>query len=120
MVPQFIKRYAMYLLRWQASTFILAPVIAIAVCMVPWGSAALANLIGGLIFFWVDKLIFRKKKLRPQWEIVEKETCSDCGAVGVSYRITEYKKYDRTEDKKPQYRCWNCAQIKLKIILDNE
>jgi hypothetical protein len=57
-----IKKYALYLLRWQLSTPILA------VCLIflgglgeLWATIA-ANLIGGLIFFWVDKWIFRSDK----------------------------------------------------------
>jgi hypothetical protein len=53
------KQYALYLLRWQASTFILAPVIAL-LKINPVGQAVIANLIGGLVFFWIDRLIFRK------------------------------------------------------------
>ena len=57
-----IKKYILYLLRWQLSTPILA------ICCCGFGSfgvlsaTVLANLIGGLIFFWVDKLIFRGLK----------------------------------------------------------
>lgn len=56
------KQYALYLLRWQLSTPILA------VCLVWLGglgelpATIIANLIGGLIFFWVDKLIFRSNR----------------------------------------------------------
>lgn len=59
-----MKRYLLYLLRWQAST----PVLAVSI----WGlayfgigtllSSVISNLLGGLIFFWVDRLIFRKNK----------------------------------------------------------
>ena len=51
-----------YLLRWQASTPILSLVIYLTIDK--WGNLAstiLANLIGGLIFYKVDKLIFKKK-----------------------------------------------------------
>lgn len=53
-----VKKYLLYLLRWQLSTPILA------VCLVWLGglgelwATIIANLIGGLIFFWVDNLIF--------------------------------------------------------------
>jgi hypothetical protein len=59
-----LKRYLLYLLRWQASTPILVGSI--------WGlsclgvgtlfSSVISNLIGGLIFFWIDRLIFIKDK----------------------------------------------------------
>jgi len=62
-----ISQLVLYLFRWQLSTFILAPVIAIIKKSPNWFGGAddwlaafVANLIGGLIFFWVDKyLIFK-------------------------------------------------------------
>ena len=49
----------LYLLRWQLSTPILAIVMARgAHKSVDWKGAMLANLVGGLIFFWVDRVIF--------------------------------------------------------------
>ena len=57
-----LKRYGLYLLRWQLSTPILA------ICLIWLGglgeipATIIANLVGGLIFFWVDKWIFKEKK----------------------------------------------------------
>ena len=47
-----------YLLRWQLSTLVLAPVI----WMVghPVAAAVVGNLIGGLLFYQVDRWIFEK------------------------------------------------------------
>ena len=62
------KQYILYLLRWQLSSVILAPVIgimkhtSIVGNVSDWVSAIVANLIGGLIFFWVDRLIFKERK----------------------------------------------------------
>lgn len=53
-------KYILYLLRWQASTPILAVVVGYFAYLGEWYAAAIANLIGGLIFFWVDRLIFRR------------------------------------------------------------
>jgi hypothetical protein len=59
-----IKQYFLYLVRWQLST----PILAIVISLFPgtggtqWIPSIVANLIGGLIFFWVDKLIFKEKK----------------------------------------------------------
>lgn len=56
-------KFLLYLLRWQLSTPILA------VCVVwlnRYGttvSTVVANLIGGCIFFWVDRLIFKNKDI---------------------------------------------------------
>jgi hypothetical protein len=56
-----LRKFFLYLLRWQLSTPILA------VCVVwlnQYGttvSTVVANLIGGCIFFWVDRLIFKPR-----------------------------------------------------------
>ena len=67
-----LKQYLVYLVRWQMSTPILAPVVAafkhspkILGTGEDWLAAAVANLIGGLIFFWVDRWIFRQQN-QPQ------------------------------------------------------
>ncbi len=57
------KRLWLYLLRWQLSTPILAVVIAYTYDKLgSVGGTILANFIGGLIFFNVDKCIFGKRK----------------------------------------------------------
>lgn len=61
-----MKKFFLYLVRWQLSSPILA------VCMVWMGgwnvalATIVANLIGGCIFFWVDKWIFGDKKVNRQ------------------------------------------------------
>lgn len=56
-----MKKFFLYLVRWQLSSPILA------VCMVWMGgwnvavATIVANLIGGCIFFWVDRWIFKDK-----------------------------------------------------------
>ncbi|MDD1673656.1 MAG: hypothetical protein LUP99_04520 [Methanomicrobiales archaeon] len=50
-------RYGLYLLRWQASTPILVGVVILLAATGQIVSAIMANLIGGLIFFWVDQFI---------------------------------------------------------------
>lgn len=57
-----MKKLSLYLLRWQLSTPILAAVISLTASdMGNLQSTIIANLIGGLIFFNIDKLIFKKK-----------------------------------------------------------
>lgn len=56
-----MKRFVLYLLRWQASTLILAPCIAWLAPLGPIASAAIANLIGGIIFYFVDRRIFKER-----------------------------------------------------------
>ena len=54
-----IKKYLLYLLRWQFST----PILALILYLLHTNEiieTIVANLIGGLIFYWVDKKIFKK------------------------------------------------------------
>ena len=55
-----MKKYALYLLRWQLSTPILAICLIWLAGLGELWATIVANLIGGLIFFWVDKWIFKK------------------------------------------------------------
>ena len=59
---EIIKKYILYLFRWQMSS----PLLAICLIWLPnlgpiWGSIV-ANFVGGLIFFWVDRAIFLRKR----------------------------------------------------------
>ena len=110
------KKYILYLIRWQLSTPILAIVLNLLSNMNAWVATIIANLIGGLIFFWVDKIIFKKKSDLPLWEIKENIKCHDCNKEGKGYRIVMWGNYDRSEDKKPQYRCKKCSLKKMQII----
>jgi len=56
-----MKKFILYLIRWQLSTIILAPCIH----YLPFDTLTktiIANLIGGCIFFWIDKFIFKEEK----------------------------------------------------------
>lgn len=61
-----IKQFLLYLLRWQLSTPILA------ICLIWLGglgeipATIIANFIGGVTFFGVDKLIFKEEKCRDK------------------------------------------------------
>ena len=111
-----LKKYSLYLIRWQLSTPILAVVVAYFAYLGEWAAAAIANLIGGLFFFWVDRIIFRTLARDPLWEIKENETCADCGKKGTCYRVVEWLGYNRRKDKNPEYRCEVCREEKLKLI----
>lgn len=53
------KRYILYLLRWQLST----PILALVLYLLHINEileTIIANLIGGMIFYWIDKKIFKK------------------------------------------------------------
>jgi hypothetical protein len=110
-----LKKYLLYLLRWQLSTPILALcVIGFATLGATWATV-LANLIGGVIFFWVDRWIFNRTGiLRGElWEVQSDIPCADCGRiVDRGYRLVKTRGYDRTDDRRPQFRCHECSRQK--------
>ena len=106
------KRYGLYLLRWQASTPILAGVMIILASSGYLVATIVANLIGGLIFFWVDQFIFTSRALAAQWEVKENITCVDCGKLARGYRLVRSGDYDRTHDREPGFRCEECSRKK--------
>ena len=98
-----IKRYLLYLVRWQLSTLILAPcMMLISSIGVIWATI-LANLIGGLIFFWVDRFIFYDKTII--WDVKDNNICPVCSKVGRGYRLVKAKDYDKRYDSSPVYLC---------------
>jgi hypothetical protein len=112
------KRYLLYLLRWQASTPILAGVGMLLISVGPLVAAVVANLIGGLIFFWVDQFIFTSRSLSAQWEVKENIMCVDCGKLARGYRLVKTDNYDKTEDPAPQFRCETCSLEKAQKLRD--
>ena len=60
-----MKRFLLYLLRWQLSTPILAVCLILFAALGTTTATILSNLIGGVIFFWVDRWIFKLKKSTP-------------------------------------------------------
>jgi DNA-directed RNA polymerase subunit RPC12/RpoP len=72
-----------------------------------------ANLIGGLIFFWIDRCIFTAKDMRiPVWSIMTSVRCADCGREGRGYRLVKSATYDRAGEAQPEYRCEACSVCK--------
>ncbi|VVB84121.1 Uncharacterised protein [uncultured archaeon] len=110
------KRYFIYLVRWQLSTPILALVLVWLSAWNKWTATIIANLIGGLIFFWIDRMIFSSKKLSSQWEVKENIKCSDCGKIARGYRLVKSSNYDKTEDKAPKFRCEECSKRKTEEL----
>ena len=109
-------RYGLYLIRWQLSTPILAGAGIIFFSMGQVASAVIANLIGGLIFYWVDKFIFTSRALAAQWEVKENIRCVDCGKIARGYRLVKTGTYDRVEDARPEFRCEECSIRKSKEL----
>jgi hypothetical protein len=115
-----LKRFVLYLARWQAST----PVLWLVVNQLGAGLDAtiVANLIGGAIFFWVDKFIFRNR-VRVEWEVEPAGVCSDCGEPGRVRRLvvapsgSSRSEYDRRLDAQPEFRCTSCSATKLTQLM---
>jgi len=106
----------MYLLRWQLSTPLLAwCVIVFAFLGATWATV-IANFIGGLIFFWIDKFIFQSERFDASWQVKEKVECSDCKKITRGYRLVKSKNYDKSHDKHPKYRCEQCSETKSKEL----
>lgn len=115
-----MTKFMLYLIRWQLSTPILAPIVAyfkhssaVFGTREDWLGAAVANLIGGCIFFWVDKFIF-KSKIVEQWEIIKRGKCFDCKKTAFVRRLVFAPGgYNKTNDTNPEYRCKSCSEKKL-------
>lgn len=60
MNKKFIISYVLYIIRWLCSTPILALVLYLLHTN-QFLETIIANLIGGLIFFWIDKMIFKER-----------------------------------------------------------
>ena len=111
-----IKRYGLYLIRWQLSTPLLAGVLYLLAGLGALTATIIANLIGGLIFFWVDRFIFTSEALATQWEVREEVRCVDCGTVARGYRLVRAKDYDRSGDPAPEFRCEECSKKKAEEL----
>lgn len=111
-----LKQYFLYLIRWQLSTPILAVVLIVMSAYDKWTATIVANLIGGLMFFWIDKLIFATRIIEPLWEIKENINCADCGKACKGFRLVKTPNYDRITDKNPEFRCEECSKKKLEDL----
>lgn len=110
-----IKKYVLYLIRWQLSTPILAMCIIFFVSLGSVWATIIANLIGGLVFFWVDRYIFLSTTT-PLWEIQHDITCDKCGAQHVrGYRLVTSRNYDRRNAHKV-FLCEACSQQKAEQL----
>ncbi|HOE19142.1 MAG TPA: hypothetical protein PLX02_15255 [Syntrophorhabdaceae bacterium] len=111
-----LKRYGLYLFRWQLSTPILAGVLHILSSVDKVTATVIANFVGGLIFFWVDKFIFTSQHLSVEWDVRDIVVCVDCGREARGYRIIRARGYDRTRDAHPEFRCEECSIKKTREL----
>lgn len=102
-----MKRFILYLIRWQLSTPILWLVVRQLGASIQ--STIIANLIGGAIFFWVDRFIFTSQALEV-WHIKE-GTCDCCGQQSHLWRLVKTSGYDRSKAK-PVFLCFKCSKEK--------
>jgi len=56
-----MKRFILYVLRWECSTPVLWVVMELMTNWPAWKVAIIANFMGACIFFKLDKWIFKKK-----------------------------------------------------------
>jgi DNA-directed RNA polymerase subunit RPC12/RpoP len=107
-----LKRFILYLCRWQLSTPILWPVVNWLGAGV--ASVVVANLIGGAIFFWVDKFIFTSPMLEV-WHYQPHGKCQGCGKKAELWRLVKAKDYDKTKAH-PVFLCAECSYKKLEEL----
>jgi len=112
-----LRRYVLYLGRWQLSTPILAPIMALMASHALL-AAVVANFIGGLIFFWVDRFIFTSSAIETVWYYKDNVRCADCGQLVEGRRLVKALSYDRSDDPNPQFRCLVCSNKKLAQMRD--
>jgi len=102
-----MRRFILYLFRWQLST----PILWLVVRKMGTGlwATVLANLIGGAIFFWVDRFIFTSKSVEI-WHIKEGR-CDNCGVSSHLWRLVKTQGYDKSSAK-PVFLCMKCSKEK--------
>lgn len=106
-----MKRFLLYLFRWQLSTPILYFVVKnMGVGIWP---TIIANLLGGSIFFWIDKFIFTSAAIE-MWHIKEGE-CDTCKKKGSLWRLVLAPGYDR-RNSNPKFLCMECSKKKTNLL----
>ncbi|MBU0634071.1 MAG: hypothetical protein KKB82_08765 [Candidatus Omnitrophica bacterium] len=102
------RRFGLYLARWQLSTPILWLVIRNLGAGL--GSTVVANLIGGAIFFWVDRFIFTSRAVEV-WQFKDKGRCDACGKEESLWRLVKASNYDKSSSR-PHFLCMQCSKNK--------
>ncbi|MCX7927796.1 MAG: hypothetical protein N2606_06660 [Candidatus Omnitrophica bacterium] len=107
-----VRRFILYLVRWQLST----PILWLVVRNLGTGiwSTVIANLIGGVIFFWVDRFIFTSYAIEV-WQFKDKGTCDACGKEESLWRLVYAPSYDR-RNAVPVFLCMDCSKAKTDAL----
>ena len=110
--PLDMRKFTLYLIRWQLST----PILWLVVKNLGVGiwSTVIANLIGGSIFFWVDKFIFTSKAVE-MWHFKEKGRCDNCGKEASLWRLVLAPRYDKRQSK-PKFFCKECSKKRTREL----
>ena len=110
-----VKKFFLYVFRWQLST----PILWLVVHKLGVGLSAtvIANLIGAGIFFWVDIFTFGARKNKKSgdielWHLKEDGSCASCGKKDSLWRLVKTANYDRSSSK-AVFLCPDCSQEKL-------
>lgn len=111
-----MKRLFFYMLRWQGST----PVLAIVIWLLSlygitnsWTTAFIANIVGSLIFYSVDKYIFKSSHFEI-WNTRE-GVCNKCGKEDILWRLVKAPKYDKMNSE-PVFLCMECSKEKTEEL----
>jgi hypothetical protein len=107
-----MNKFILYLIRWQLSTPILWLVVKQMGTSL-WATV-LANLIGGMIFYWVDKFIFTSEAIEL-WHLKEGE-CDKCKSKGHLWRLALAPKYDKRKEANPIFLCMKCSKEKTNTL----
>ncbi len=102
------RKFLLYLFRWQLSTPILWLVVRNLGAGI-WATVT-ANLIGGSIFFWVDRFIFTSYAVEV-WQFKDKGKCDNCGKEESLWRLVRTPNYDR-RNTTPVFLCMKCSKAK--------
>ena len=106
-----MQRFILYLIRWQLSTPILWLVVRHMGASLY--ATVIANLIGGAIFFWVDRFIFTSKAIEI-WHIKEGK-CDKCGVSSHLWRLVKTVNYDKSASQ-PVFLCLKCSKEKTDAL----
>lgn len=107
-----MRRFILYLFRWQLST----PILWLVVRNLGAGlwATVIANLIGGVIFFWVDKFIFTSHAIEV-WQFKDKGVCDKCAKQESLWRLVKAPNYER-RNAAPVFLCKKCSKEKTDAL----